>query len=141
MPKGPASALRGGSYNNTADNCRVAYRNQQQPDNDNNNIGLRLVRCVLPHATSAMAELVSRQGAASEPVQAGMARLRSWRGGCAWSTLRGASPTGPRPACESRPARPTLFASGPNGARPDWSFSGFCSAGRHPWPQHRPIPD
>ena len=35
--------LRGGSWNNNAQNCRVAYRNNNEPDNQNNNIGFRLV--------------------------------------------------------------------------------------------------
>ncbi len=33
---------RGGSWNNTAQNCRAAYRNNNAPDNRNNNIGFRL---------------------------------------------------------------------------------------------------
>jgi len=34
---------RGGSWNNTASNCRSAYRNNNDPSNRNNNIGFRLV--------------------------------------------------------------------------------------------------
>jgi hypothetical protein len=34
---------RGGSWNNNANNCRVANRNNNGPDNDNNNLGFRLV--------------------------------------------------------------------------------------------------
>lgn len=34
---------RGGSWNNNARNCRVSNRNRNNPDNRNNNIGLRLV--------------------------------------------------------------------------------------------------
>lgn len=33
---------RGGSWNNTAQNCRSAYRNNNTPANRNNNIGFRL---------------------------------------------------------------------------------------------------
>jgi len=33
---------RGGSWNNNAENCRVANRNNNDPDNSNNNIGLRI---------------------------------------------------------------------------------------------------
>ncbi len=33
---------RGGSWNNTASNCRSAYRNNNDPSNRNNNIGFRL---------------------------------------------------------------------------------------------------
>jgi len=35
---------RGGSWNNNPDNCRVANRNNNNPDNRNNNIGFRLAR-------------------------------------------------------------------------------------------------
>jgi formylglycine-generating enzyme required for sulfatase activity len=34
--------LRGGSWNNNANNCRAANRNRNEPGNRNNNIGLRL---------------------------------------------------------------------------------------------------
>ncbi|MCX7790134.1 MAG: hypothetical protein N2378_05805 [Chloroflexaceae bacterium] len=34
--------LRGGSWNNNRDNARCAYRNDNNPDNDNDNNGLRL---------------------------------------------------------------------------------------------------
>ena len=36
--------IRGGSWNNNADNCRVANRNNNTPDNSNNDIGFRLSR-------------------------------------------------------------------------------------------------
>ncbi|MGH7831965.1 MAG: SUMF1/EgtB/PvdO family nonheme iron enzyme [Candidatus Binatia bacterium] len=37
--------LRGGSWNNNnPDNLRAAYRNNNQPENRNNNIGLRFAR-------------------------------------------------------------------------------------------------
>jgi formylglycine-generating enzyme required for sulfatase activity len=35
--------LRGGSFNNNADNARPANRNRNTPTNANNNNGLRLV--------------------------------------------------------------------------------------------------
>jgi hypothetical protein len=35
--------MRGGSWNNNAQNCRSANRNNNTPDNRNNNIGFRLV--------------------------------------------------------------------------------------------------
>jgi hypothetical protein len=45
--RGPASGSnrvkRGGSWNNNANNCRVANRNNNSPDNSNNNLGFRLV--------------------------------------------------------------------------------------------------
>ncbi|MEX1028203.1 MAG: hypothetical protein WD049_09395 [Candidatus Paceibacterota bacterium] len=34
--------LRGGSFNNNAHNVRSAYRNNNNPDNRNNNIGFRV---------------------------------------------------------------------------------------------------
>ena len=34
--------LRGGSWNNNDNNCKVANRNNNKPDNRNNNNGLRL---------------------------------------------------------------------------------------------------
>lgn len=40
--EGSNRVLRGGSWNNNADNCRVAYRSYNNPDNRNNNIGFRL---------------------------------------------------------------------------------------------------
>jgi len=51
-------ALRGGSWNNDAGNCRSANRNNNAPTNRNNNIGFRLVlpavhtgKWILPHLT------------------------------------------------------------------------------------------
>lgn len=35
--------LRGGSWNNNPHNARASYRNNNNPDNRNNNIGFRLV--------------------------------------------------------------------------------------------------
>jgi hypothetical protein len=35
--------VRGGSWNNHQDNARCAYRNRNQPDNRNNNLGFRVV--------------------------------------------------------------------------------------------------
>ncbi|MEO6037619.1 MAG: SUMF1/EgtB/PvdO family nonheme iron enzyme [Saprospiraceae bacterium] len=35
---------RGGSWNNNAENCRAANRNNNSPTNRNNNLGFRLVR-------------------------------------------------------------------------------------------------
>lgn len=39
---GSNRVIRGGSWNNNADNCRVANRNNNNPDNRNNNNGFRL---------------------------------------------------------------------------------------------------
>ena len=35
--------LRGGSWNNNSNNCRSAHRNDNQPGNNHNNNGLRVV--------------------------------------------------------------------------------------------------
>ena len=34
--------IRGGSWNNSARNCRAAYRNRNRPDNRNRNQGFRV---------------------------------------------------------------------------------------------------
>ena len=41
--------IRGGSWNNSARNCRAAYRNWNHPSNQWNNLGFRLARA-LGHA-------------------------------------------------------------------------------------------
>ncbi len=46
--------LRGGSFNNNRNNARCAYRNNNDPDNRNNNIGFRI--CV-SHNSSFMPEM------------------------------------------------------------------------------------
>ncbi|WP_408648718.1 SUMF1/EgtB/PvdO family nonheme iron enzyme [Tumidithrix elongata] len=38
-----SNQLRGGSWNNTSNNCRSANRNRNDADNRNNNIGFRVV--------------------------------------------------------------------------------------------------
>ena len=43
-------ALRGGGYYDSAGHCRPACRGHQPPGIGNNDFGLRLVRCVLPHS-------------------------------------------------------------------------------------------
>jgi hypothetical protein len=40
-----ARVLRGGAYNNEGANLRCAYRNRNNPNNRNNNIGFRCVVC------------------------------------------------------------------------------------------------
>ena len=37
---------RGGNWNNNANNCRVANRNNNSPGNENNNLGFRLVSTI-----------------------------------------------------------------------------------------------
>ncbi|MFN0175796.1 MAG: SUMF1/EgtB/PvdO family nonheme iron enzyme [Saprospiraceae bacterium] len=41
---GRVRVLRGGSWNNNPENCRVANRNRNNPNNRNNNVGFRVVR-------------------------------------------------------------------------------------------------
>ncbi|MCI5126486.1 MAG: hypothetical protein D3925_18915 [Candidatus Electrothrix sp. AR5] len=41
---GENRVIRGGSWNNKARNCRSAYRNRNEPDNRNDNLGFRCVR-------------------------------------------------------------------------------------------------
>jgi formylglycine-generating enzyme required for sulfatase activity len=43
QPRGSNRVLRGGSWNNNAQNCRSANRNNNTPANRNNNTGFRLV--------------------------------------------------------------------------------------------------
>ncbi len=40
-------ALRGGAFNNNQRNARCAYRNNNEPNNRNNNIGFRVVLSTL----------------------------------------------------------------------------------------------
>jgi len=40
--KGQNRVIRGGSWNNQAQNCRSAYRNRNEPGNRRNNLGFRL---------------------------------------------------------------------------------------------------
>ncbi|MBN1340091.1 MAG: SUMF1/EgtB/PvdO family nonheme iron enzyme [Bacteroidales bacterium] len=42
-PEGSNHVNRGGRWNNNANNCKVANRNNNSPGNSNNNIGFRLV--------------------------------------------------------------------------------------------------
>ena len=48
FPKGSNRVNRGGSWNNSAENCRVSNRNRNTPDNRNNNLGLRLALQLSP---------------------------------------------------------------------------------------------
>ncbi|GAB4308460.1 MAG: hypothetical protein Kow0097_09010 [Candidatus Bipolaricaulota bacterium] len=44
--------VRGGGWNNNANNCRGANRNNNSPDNENNNLGFRLLST--PHGKDAL---------------------------------------------------------------------------------------
>jgi formylglycine-generating enzyme required for sulfatase activity len=41
--EGSDRVVRGGAWNNNADNCRMANRNNNRPNNANNNNGFRIV--------------------------------------------------------------------------------------------------
>ncbi|MBD3342711.1 MAG: SUMF1/EgtB/PvdO family nonheme iron enzyme [Candidatus Lokiarchaeota archaeon] len=41
--EGSNRVMRGGSWNNNAENCRSANRNRNNPERRNNDIGFRLV--------------------------------------------------------------------------------------------------
>jgi len=49
-----ARVLRGGAFNNNADNCRSAYRNHRHPANTNNNVGVRLASALSPARREAV---------------------------------------------------------------------------------------
>lgn len=49
--------LRGAAFNNEADNARCAYRNNDNPDNRNINIGFRVA---VPHAIRALQNSAAR---------------------------------------------------------------------------------
>jgi hypothetical protein len=44
LPATTRRVVRGGSWNNNQDNARATYRNDNDPHNRNNNLGLRVVR-------------------------------------------------------------------------------------------------
>jgi retron-type reverse transcriptase len=48
---------RGGSWNNNPRNCRSAYRNRNEPDNHNNNLGFRLARTPLIAGAGAFTDV------------------------------------------------------------------------------------
>ena len=52
--------LRGGSFNNNAHNVRSAYRNNNNPDNRNNNIGFRVASTLRQTIESATPESAGR---------------------------------------------------------------------------------
>ncbi len=92
------NALRGGSWNNNADNARCAYRNDNNPDNDNDNIGFRLatraprppeMRCAIVYRDDDAAPRHSRRTTGQFPVR-----------GCASQIRIGAAPYGRRSVVE-----------------------------------------
>mgnify|MGYP006276726305 CR=1 FL=1 len=83
-----AQLLRGGSWNNNPRRCRSAYRNHNEPDNANNNVGLRVV-CLPQHPSP------------SEP----------------WEGISAGAPEGSRPAPVISRLQP-LIRTAPEGAPP-----------------------
>jgi hypothetical protein len=67
--KGSNRVNRGGSWNNNADNCRVANRNNNEPENRNNNLGFRLV--LVPQLTRKGWMSIQVNRLQSRPAQAG----------------------------------------------------------------------
>jgi hypothetical protein len=65
-----ARVVRGGSWNNNADNARSAARNNNDPDNRNDNIGLRVL-------CSSHIETVFLHGASRAAGNAGRPRFAS----------------------------------------------------------------
>ena len=70
--------VRGGAWNNTTENCRASYRNRNDPDNRNNNLGLRLVRAV-PHTQARQRKCT--------PITVGVPSVGVLNG-AGWSRLR-----------------------------------------------------
>jgi hypothetical protein len=71
--------LRGGSWNNNANNCRVANRNNNNPDNRNNNNGFRLAlhfQMVLSGTTPGIARFKDQASAAMEVLAPFLCRAR-----------------------------------------------------------------
>ena len=53
--------LRGGSFNNNADNARSAYRNNNHPEDRNNNIGFRAASTLRRTSPSLLPEFAGRR--------------------------------------------------------------------------------
>ena len=68
--------VRGGSWNNQAQNCRAAIRNRNEPANRRNNLGLRLSAAHPHHGSSRAADPVS--GAARASRTAGYTASGGW---------------------------------------------------------------
>lgn len=59
-----ARVLRGGSWNNNERNARCAYRNDNEPDNFNNNIGFRVCAMTLGYEKAGVRSCSLRAGKA-----------------------------------------------------------------------------
>jgi hypothetical protein len=65
---GNRRVVRGGSFNNTADNARCAYRNNRNPSNRNRNNGFRVgVGVVAAHFSPYSAAPNSQKGSEAAP--------------------------------------------------------------------------
>ena len=65
--------LRGGSWNNNQNNARCAYRNRNEPDNWNDNIGFRVV---VAHGLLLAGNAAQRDCWAAEALKSGAACSR-----------------------------------------------------------------
>ncbi|NIO71887.1 MAG: SUMF1/EgtB/PvdO family nonheme iron enzyme [Anaerolineae bacterium] len=63
------NVLRGGSWNNEARNARCSYRNNNDPDNYNDNIGFRCVVRVAPIGLQRLAKVPHVYGRADSAVR------------------------------------------------------------------------
>ncbi len=75
--------IRGGSWNNSAENCRSSYRNRNEPSNRNDNLGFRVAR------SSADEVDALPDGTGRFPVRLARTKLnpRPSRAGSQWRTL------------------------------------------------------
>ena len=63
--------VRGGAWNNNQRNARCAYRNRNNPDNRNNNLGFRVV---VSHGGLGRPEMSRVHGRATEAAKGELAR-------------------------------------------------------------------
>ena len=88
---GNRRVVRGGSFNNTEDNARCAYRNNRNPNNRNDNNGFR-VWAVAAHSSLGRAQRLSRK------CRSAMAwrprRNKRESAACPWPQSRACGPVG-----------------------------------------------
>ena len=102
--KGSERVVRGGSWNNNARNVRAAYRNTNDPDNRNNDLGFRLARAHLPAGWPVA------DPAGIQPVIPGVARASRGPGGS--ENRKGTGARVGRRSRGERPPVPDLSARG-----------------------------
>ncbi|MCP4211499.1 MAG: SUMF1/EgtB/PvdO family nonheme iron enzyme [Halieaceae bacterium] len=76
--------LRGGSFNNTAENVRCAYRNTNNPDNRNNNRGFRVVCATLLCSLPGMPDGICTEGGRPHLPLSGRGTNNKNGGTCSW---------------------------------------------------------